>query len=239
VAARAQLVPGQAALIAAWQDLYRALGVTQGSFNLLGGFATPAQVEYHEDELLQTALEQRPDLRAHQIAVNQADALVRLERANRYGNPNIGPSYEDNETRSQFIGVQFSLPLPVLNTHRGEIQQREAERARAVLELRQTDVMIRQDVRAALARLEQARKLVDTYHGEVVPNLEDAFKKIRALFEANTPGADVLRLIDVQRKLLAARDAELDAIFELRQAYADLALALGDPQVAVAPEPNP
>jgi hypothetical protein len=40
---------------------------------------------------------------------------------------------------------------------------------------------------------------------------------------------DVLRVIDVHRKLLRARDGYLDTLWELRQAQADLAAALGDP----------
>jgi outer membrane protein TolC len=236
--ARAQLLPGQAALVAAWQELYRALGMTAGTIELGGGMETPPRVEDDADLLLQTALDRRPDLRARQVAVREADLRVRLEISNRWGNPNIGPAYEYNETRTSFIGLQFSMPLPALNTHRGDIQQRQAERLKAALELTQTEIDVRQDVRAALARLEQARKLVDYYHKEVIPQLELWLKDMQTRFEARQPGADLLKLIDVQRKLLEARDTELDAIFELRQALADLAAAVGDPSVAVLPSPK-
>ncbi len=82
---------------------------------------------------------------------------MRLEIANRYGNPIVGPAYEYDATRINYIGAQLTLPLPVFNTHRGDIQQREAERNRASYDLIQTEVQIRQDVFAALKRLEQAR----------------------------------------------------------------------------------
>jgi cobalt-zinc-cadmium efflux system outer membrane protein len=237
--ARAQLNLGQAFLAAAWQELYRALGLTAGCFDLLGGFEPPPPLENEADHLLQTALEVRPDLRAHQIAVREADAKVRLEVANRYGNPNLGPAYELNETRTNFVGLQFILPVPVFNTHRGDILQRQAERTRAALELTQNEVLVRQDVRAALTRLEQARRVADYYRRDVIPSLEKALTDIRALFEARAAGADLLRVIDVQRKLLRARDTELDALFELRLALADLAAAVGDPTVAVPPAPAP
>jgi outer membrane protein TolC len=237
--ARAQLTPGQAAVVAAWQDLYRALGIAEGTVTLLGGFELPPTLENDGDNLLQTALERRPDLRARQIAVSEADARLRLEIANRYGNPNVGPAYEYNETRTEFIGLQFSMPLPVFNTHRGDIQQREAERVQISLQLRQNEIAVRQDVRAALARLEQARRWVTNYQHDVVPFLEKSLKDIQTLFEARAPGVDLLRVIDVQRKLLHARDVELDAIYELRQALADLAAAVGDPSLALAPDSKP
>jgi cobalt-zinc-cadmium efflux system outer membrane protein len=237
-AARGQLAPATTALVTAWQDLYKALGLTRGSFDLLGGFEVPQRVEDDADQMLQAAKERRPDLRARQLAVNEADARVRLEIANRFGNPAIGNYSEVTESRGTFVGVAFTMPLPVLNTHRGEIQQREVERTRAALELRQNEVTVEQDLRAALARLEQARRWVDTYHREIVPSLEKTLKDVQTLFDNRAPGADLVRLIDVQRKLVTARDLELDAIFELRQALADLAAAVGDPSVAVLPCPN-
>jgi cobalt-zinc-cadmium efflux system outer membrane protein len=235
--ARAQLAPGQAALVTAWQDLYRTLGLTEGTVTLLGGFELPPPLEEDRDFLLDTALQRRPDLRARQIAVNEADARLRLEIANRFGNPNIGPAYEMNETRADFIGVQFSLPLPVINTHPGEIRQRDAERVQAALQLRQNEVGVRQDVRAAFARLERARAWVANYQRTVVPYLEKSLQDIRTLFEARAAGVDLLRVIDVQRKLLRARDVELDAIFELRQSLADLTASVGDPSLALPPAP--
>jgi hypothetical protein len=50
-------------------------------------------------------------------------------------------------------------------------------------------------------------------------------------------------MIEVQRNLLRAADAYLDARFEVSQAAADLANAVGDPAVGVgasaAPSPEP
>jgi outer membrane protein TolC len=237
--ARAQLPPASAALVTAWQDLYKALGLTCGAFDLLGGFEVPPRLEGDAEQLQQAAQEHRPDLRAHQVAVAEADTRVRLEIANRHGNPAIGPYFEYTEGRAAFVGVAITTPIPILNTHRGEIQQRQAERTRAALELRQNEVTVQQDVRAALARLEQARRWVDLYRRETIPNLERTLKAIQTLYQAGGPGApDLLRVLDVQRKLLKARDVELDAIFELRQAVADLAAATGDPSVAVLPCAN-
>src|SRR5262249_12543796 len=119
-----------------------------------------------------------------------------------------------------------------------EILQREAEKGRAVLDLRNTEAVVRQDVNAAVTRLTQARKWQENYRLRVPPNLEKALQDTQTLFEARAAGADIPPVLDVQRKVLRARDTELDAVFELRQALADLAAAVGDPAV-VAPCPNP
>jgi hypothetical protein len=77
--------------------------------------------------------------------------------------------------------------------------------------------------------------VVHTYQQVIVPGLEKLLNDIRQLFERD-PSVDLLKIIDVQRKLLRARDAELDALWEARQAVADLAAAVGDP-LLVLPSP--
>src|SRR5581483_154969 len=155
---------------------------------------------------------------------------LRLAIADRYGNPIVGPAYTCDSTRINLIGGQLNIPLPILNTHEGDILQRKAELCRALLELRQTDVAIRQDVYAALDRLNNARAWAVTYRDEIIPQLEKALKEMESLLQQNL--TDALRLIDVRRKLIGARDSYVDALWEVSQAQADLAAAVGDPSLA-------
>jgi outer membrane protein, heavy metal efflux system len=234
---RAQLWPARSDLTAARAELSRSLGVMRLERKLRGNLALPAPPR-DRDTLLNSARERRPDLRVRQAAVAEAEAKLRLAQADRFGNPSVGPSYQFNESSVHFIGGQLSVPIPILNTHRGEIQQRDAERVRAVLELRDTEARIGQDVAAALARLEYAQQGVTLYDQEILPNLRTALASLEKLFAQNDPGADVLRVIDMRRKLLRARAGYLDALWEANQAQADLASAVADPVlIAVPPAP--
>jgi outer membrane protein TolC len=230
--ARAQLGLAQVALQTAAADLRRALGLVCEPLALTGTLELPPLPE-DCPSLTDAALQLRADLHAREAAVAEADARLRLEIANRWGNPSIGPDYEYDNSQAIMIGAQVTLPLPALNTHRGDIQQREAERTKAALELRQTEVLVRQDVQAALARLASARAWADTYRSQVLPELREDLKGMEQLLAQNDPGVDVLRVIDVRRNLLRARDGYLDALWEVVQARADLAAAVGDLDLAV------
>jgi cobalt-zinc-cadmium efflux system outer membrane protein len=231
---QAQLALGRSTLSPVWFELRRALGLLEQPFLPTGQLETPSQ-NWDPDLLSQAALRLRPDFHARHAAVAEAEARLRLAIADRYGNPNLGPAYEYDPTRVNLIGVQFTIPLPVFNTHEGDILQRRAEQTRALLDLRQTEFLVRQDVQAALARVYRARELVDTYQRSVVPGLEKSINRMNLLFRRAEPGVDVLRVIDVTRKYLAGLDVELDARWELAQAQADLAAAVGDPALIVAP----
>jgi outer membrane protein TolC len=232
--ARAQLSPTRSALVSAWSELVRTLGWVGESFTPEGTLDTPPG-RWDAAALTQAALGQRADLHAREAAVAEADARLRLEVANRYGNPNVGSDYEYGETRANHIGTQIAIPFPVFNTHQGEILQRKAERERAALELQNAEAVVRQDVQAALARLDEARRGADFYRDRVLPDLQAGLKQLERLYLQGDPGADLPRVTDFRRKLLKARDGYLDALWELRQAQADLAAAVGDPALAVCP----
>ncbi|MFL5330999.1 MAG: TolC family protein [Gemmataceae bacterium] len=235
--ARAQIGQGRTAVAIARAEFRTSLGTTDDSFVLAGDFEqTIANLE--SDTLTKIALDRRADLQAQRAAIAEAEAQLRLQVADRYGNPTIGTRYEFNESSAHFIGGVVSVPLPVFNRKQGEICQKQAELARTRLELRQTELQIAQAVQAALARFREARKWADEYPAEVLPTLDKARQDLERLFAQNDQGVDVLKVLGVQSNYLKAREAYLDARYELSQAIADLAAALGDPTVAQGSPPS-
>jgi cobalt-zinc-cadmium efflux system outer membrane protein len=228
--------PARTAFDLAANDLRRLLGAVDEPLDVQGTLET-AVARPDPMVLEQAALQRRPELQALQLAVQEAEARLRLEIANRCPNPAVGPAFEHNETSDLFYGITLAWYIPVFNKRRGEILQRQAERARAVLAVEQAEVTVRMDVRTALARLADAEAVVQTYRTETLPATRTAREVIDRLFLAQDPGVDVLRLLDVRRRFLRANDVYLDALFELNQARADLAAALADPTLAFPAEP--
>lgn len=233
---RNQLGAARTALTAAQYELRRILGVVQGGFDLQGELELPPPAPEPE-ELLRGAMQRRADLNARRAAVSEAASRLQLAVANRFGNPTTGLAFTYDNSRVAESGVQINFPLPVANTHRGEILRAQAERDRAALDVRATEVQISQDVLAALARLRAARSWAETYRTQTLPNLQRYLDAIVKLYQSGDPKVDVLRVIDVQRKLLRARDSYLDALYEVHQALADLAAAVGEPAVTGGPCP--
>jgi outer membrane protein TolC len=235
--ARGARGPSRALLVASWNDLSRIMGIDK-SASTYDGRLDAGGPKDDADELTRVALQTRPDLLALQQAVVEADERVRLEVANRFGNPAIGPMMEYNETRVHFIGATLAYALPVLNVKRGEILLRQAERERVVEDRRRVEIQTALDVRAALDRIREARKWVGYFGSESLPALQKTMESFEKLFAAGEPGVDVGRLLDARRRLLRSRDSYLDALWELSQARVDLAAAVGDLNLALtAPAP--
>ncbi len=227
---------GRESLTTALHDLYRALGVVNGAFEIEGALEVPP-LPFDPAALAELAVARRGDLQARRLAVAEADANLRLVMANRLGNPSVGPTYVYDPTGVNMFGAQINVPLPVANLHRGEILEARAQQAQAALLLRQSEVNVRQDVALALARLEGAQRRADLFRTRILPDLRKALDDLQQLWDLGRPGADLPRLIDVRRKLLRARDGYLDALWAVRQARADLLAATGEPVLDLCPPP--
>jgi outer membrane protein TolC len=92
----------------------------------------------------------------------------------------------------------------------------------------------------ALGRLDIAEKRAALFRDKIIPDLRKSLDNLERQFEGGLAGADLTRLIDVRRKLLRARDGQLDALWAVRQARADLLAAIGEPVLGLcAPPPAP
>jgi cobalt-zinc-cadmium efflux system outer membrane protein len=223
--ARAQRGSRLTQVVTAWHALRRLMGVQKEILELDGNLPNTVP-EGSPDQLTQLALQSRPDLQAVQMAYLEAEQRERLEIANRFGNPTIGAKTEYNETRVLFIGATVDFPVPIYNLRRGEILQRQAEKVKVMLERQRIEIQINQEVSAALDRLKESKKWVGSLEGEILPSLRKTMDDFDKLFAQGE--VDVLRLIDVRRRYLRARDSHLDALWELNQARGDLAAAVGD-----------
>ena len=239
VETRAGRGPSLAAVVAAWNDLRRTIGTDLNVANYQGTLE-PWAPTGDADALTPVAMTTRPDLHALELAVAEADQRVRLEIANRWGNPSLGPAMEYNETSVTFVGLWMMNPVPILNTRRGDIMARQAERERIAADRRRVEIQTALDVRAAVARIREAQRWVSYFRTESLPVLQGTMESFEKLFAVGEPSVDVLRLVDARRRLLRARDSYLDALWELSQARADLAAAVGDLALAIGtPVPPP
>jgi outer membrane protein TolC len=233
VDARTALGPTRSQLVVAWNDLRRLLGVVDENFSFKGTLESPPLPRVDEKALVREAEERRPDLHALEVAIKETEAALRLQVANRYGNPSIGPAGEVNETSVAFYGMWLIWSPPVFNTRKGEIMQRQADVARARQAALSLDITIQQDVLAALKRLDSAAALVKMFRDQTLPELRNALEGLDRLFERGEPGVTLARVITIRSRLIQTRSSYLDALFELSQARADLAAAVGDPSLTL------
>ncbi len=138
--------------------------------------------------------------------------------------PSLGPVYERNETGAVFYGLALSSPVPLLNTGRPLVGQREAEYHRDCVAYEQARQQVAAQVLAMLVKWEQAQ---DAAAADPRPFRADprADRRMQRLYDAGQ--SDLIKLLQVQRRFIEARNVELDIIWLTTQAYADVLSATG------------
>ncbi len=175
--------------------------------------------------LVQTALANQPELAAKVAALQQADAAVCLAIANQKANVTFGPAMEVDENKTFFIGGTLQMPLQLYNKKEGEVLQAEAERGKAAAELEQTRLKVKMAVLSASQQLNDARRQAAMLSETVLPagerHLQDAAKLLSA------GQMDLLKLVELRRRQLVARQQLVEARNQIVQRQIDLEALTG------------
>ncbi|HEV3163900.1 MAG TPA: TolC family protein [Isosphaeraceae bacterium] len=226
-ASRQQIKAARQDYLTALTDLRNQIGVpeTAGAAEPLGEFTLPPYIPpVDEQVMIQTALENRPEIRASQALVSGTCASVRLAKADRIPSPVVGPVYEIDEVGVQYIGFVYISPIPIWNNNNPLVRQRQAEHQRAMITLQQAQQRTVAQVRAAVAKWNGAIELVNETAGLAQEVSEDV-ASINGLFEAGQ--TDLTKLMQARQRLIQLENNQLDAVWAATQAQADLLIALG------------
>lgn len=190
----------------------------------VGEVPRPPALALSEDSLVQLALERRADLAALGAEVAAAESEQRLARSLAWPDPTLGVSGGQEED-FRVLAFGLTVPLPLWNRGQGAQAQATAglDRARLaeVLARRQVEREVR-DAYRGLARAVAAEQAFDR---EAVERLRENLTLAEESFRAGKIG--LLIYNSVRRDLVEARLDYLDAVGEVIERSAALALAVG------------
>jgi cobalt-zinc-cadmium efflux system outer membrane protein len=181
-----------------------------------GSLARPPDTDLNT--ALQAAL-QRPELRAKEAGVQEAEADVRL--GGTYSKPDYGLGVRySREEGDQIVlgGLTFTLPLSSKGQELRAIGSARAARLRA--ELDASRARVRLEVRSAFEAYSRRLAAVRVLETEAIPGLDENETLTTRSFEVGQLGLPELLLI--RREILETRSQYLDALLEAALARVDL-----------------
>jgi cobalt-zinc-cadmium efflux system outer membrane protein len=227
--ARQQVQAARQDYLTALTDLRNQIGLpgTGGTIEPLGEFTLPSYIPpVDETVMVNEALANRPDIHAAQAQIRGAQAAVRLAKGDRLPTQVIGPQYAQDEAGIQYVGLIWVTPLPILNSGKPLVAQREAEARRACMALQQAEQRAVAQVRAGVVRWNGATELVNETGG-LAGELAGEVARLERLFDEGQ--TDLTKLMQARQRLIQLENSRLDAVWAATQAQADLLLALGTP----------
>ncbi|MEQ1862216.1 MAG: TolC family protein [Chthoniobacteraceae bacterium] len=165
----------------------------------------------------------RPDFEAAQMTAEAARQGASLARAQKWEDLAVGFNVTEERSedapegfeRDTFVGLRFSLPLPLWNSNAGRIQEATAAAARAEKETEALALTIGAEAAAAREAMAALAKVVASLDSEVLPKASQVEEQLRAAYATGqTPLQEVLRARDRRlalelQRLAALRDYHL------------------------------
>ncbi|HEV3456806.1 MAG TPA: TolC family protein [Thermoanaerobaculia bacterium] len=199
----------------------------------VGSLEGPARA-LDEEALVQRALASRPDVIAARRAFDSARASLELAKAMRVPDVDLGFTYQANQRSHNdvapapsfsSIGLSLSLPVPLWNRHRGELEAARQAALQAEAGLRAVEVRARVDVRQAMARYRLANERVTQFVGGALADAAAVYKA--KLFSYEHGATTLLDVLNAQKTEHDVRLAYLDALAERAKALVAAEQAAG------------
>lgn len=150
-----------------------------------------------------------------------AEAGVRLARANRVPDLNVGPALRRLTATNDIAAVfTVSIPIPLFNNGRAAVAQATAQRTQADAQRRMTALDIEQAVTEAQAQAMNAAITARAASGPALAAAQEAARIARIGYREGKFGQ--LELLDAERTLAETRVAAIDALANYQNARAQL-----------------
>lgn len=150
-----------------------------------------------------------------------ADAGIRLARANRVPDLNIGPALRRLEATNDTAAVfTVSIPIPLFNNGKAAVAQASAERTRVEARRRMTGLDVEQAIAEAQAEAANAETTARAAAGPALAAAQEAARIARIGYREGKFGQ--LDLLDAERTLADTRIAAIDALANYQNARARL-----------------
>ncbi len=202
-------------------NLYRSMGKQEfPSTHLTDSLENIGKVTLPD---LPRVLERRPEPRIARQAIAEAEANIRLQKANSKPDPEAFVGYKRNVGYDTLYGA-VQINLPIRNRNQGNIASAQArlQIARANLNLVETNV--KADVETAIRAYQDQRALLDILP-DTLSQATEAEGLARAAYREG--GIDLLRLLDAERSRIQTQVEYYRALADLHQSVIGLYLASG------------
>lgn len=165
----------------------------------------------------------RSDLQAADYRLRATQAQVAAADRARLPNPVIGYSREEADETENFFSI--GLEIPVFNTGRAAVQEKQAVSGTAYAERQALSKEVQSEMAQAQTRLEARRDAVRIYETEIEPSINLSLQAARAAFESGN--TDLSLLLQTQNRLIEHKRNSIKSYEDLRKAEIEILLASG------------
>jgi cobalt-zinc-cadmium efflux system outer membrane protein len=214
---------------AAWAlSQWTGLPVPAGGWQVQGEWPASTADTAQTDALLETLVEQRPDVIAARERVAAAQAALQSAQALRQADPSVGTSFDHFPgTSTRLLALRISVPLNGWDRFDGEIARALAQEEQSRDLLQKTLLQARADLGALVQAWQASAQRLKIFENNILPQATQVAAQAETAYSKG--GLTLTDLLDARRTLkttqleaLAVRSAHAKALgtWQLRSAAA-------------------
>ncbi len=208
-----QVRQSESSLLIARNQLRTLLGrpVQAGALDIVGELRRDGQPTSFDD-VLQPALQLRPDLQALGRDQARSAADLRLQIAQGKVDYTVGAEYQrqqGNIREGNQFGISFSVPLPIFNRNQGEIERAQQEQEQIVAKIRALEADIRNEAQNAYQRYTTANDLLRRIETEMLEQAKNVRQTIEYSYRRGQ--SSFVEFLDAQRAFNDTRQSYNEA----------------------------
>ncbi|HAT8564391.1 TPA: TolC family protein [Legionella pneumophila] len=157
--------------------------------------------------LQQIALKNRPDRQAILLGIQRAGADLRLAKAERFADWTLGLAVQQDkivvedgpqQPADRTLGINLSVPLPLLNRNQGRIMEASATGTQALMALRAINLTIETEVASNYAQLQALQAALQQTQNTSIKLTRDNINLAQGAYKNGQ--LSLLNLVQVQRQ---------------------------------------
>jgi len=171
------------------------------------------------------------ELRVRAVELAQQGFRVDLAKNERFPSISVGPSYSEQKAGSEeqrILGLGISLPLPLWNRNKGNIEAAVARRMQAEVSLNVAEREIQRKVIEAALVYEAKLREIAKWRADSVQHFQEAAEVADRHYRLGA--VPISTYVELQKQYLDAVEGLLDTKKEALEAAAQLELLTGLPQ---------
>jgi outer membrane protein, heavy metal efflux system len=192
----------------------------------LKGDLTYKALQVNLEDLLTSAYETRPDLKAMELEKKRASQEISLRKAEKIPNPELSGFFTREEGGADdIVGGEISISIPIWDRKQSELKKARTARDVADINIKNKYLEIQKEVEAAYSSFLTAKEGIAIYTDEIMPQVDESLKLNEISYREGK--INFIGFLTVESDLIETRAAYLNALLDYNRAVVNLETVSG------------
>ncbi|WP_372364769.1 TolC family protein [Candidatus Uabimicrobium sp. HlEnr_7] len=194
-----------------YQKLFLLMGTPNLKIKKLQGVLLTQIPEF---DMKEYNLKDHPELKKNELGYDLSQLKLQQAEEERWPDVQVGFGVGNNNNEDEeFFRFSLQIPLPIFNRNQGGISEAKGSKQRAESETQATRNEIKININQYLRLYLVAKKQVDRYKKDIIPEANQAFELTKKLYQSSEVGQ--IELLNAQQTLIKTELGYTDSLAKL------------------------